>query len=651
VGAVGRGRHSSPERGRPEIGSAPDPAAPSATTVNAASPAKDLGAIGHESVLRGATIDVPRMRERTRQRRLWKLLAWMLPVFAYLYWRILSGHAVVFSWPHLSEADVQMLLPIFAILLIGVVLLVPLLGAGRSPHVRYAASEIDVAFDDVVGLGPVKEEVVKTLNLFLAYQTFRESMGGNPRKAILFEGPPGTGKTYMAKAMAKEAGVPYLFVSSTAFQSMYYGQTGRKIRNYFKALRKAAREEGGAIGFIEEIDAIAGARSGMRKFSPAPRGLDGAAAMDVSPSGVTEGISGVVNELLIQLQSFDLPTFGQRMRGGVVDWANRWLPFDHQFQKPMPAASNILLIGATNRADDLDPALLRPGRFDRSIHFDLPSRSGRREIIDYYLDKKAHIPELDKEERRDQLAAMTISYSPVMIEHLFDEALVWSLREGRDAMDWNDLQQAKLTEEIGLKQPVEYSEDEKIRIATHEAGHAVVAHMVGFDRKLEVLSIVKRRDALGLLAHSDKEERWTKTRTELIGAIKIAFGGMTAEELFFGEAGTGPASDLAQATRVAATMVGSLGMAGTLVSYDAIEAGPIAQGIVGKVLGNDESRKAVETMLAQSKEDVRRLLDENRHLVAALRDALLARDELVGEEITDVLLESEQRAALERPNS
>ena len=105
-------------------------------------------------------------------------------------------------------------------------------------------------------------------------------MGGNPRKAILFEGPPGTGKTYMAKAMAKEAGVPYLFVSSTAFQSMYYGQTGRKIRNYFKALRKAAREEGGAIGFIEEIDAIAGARSGMRRHSPAPSGLDDAASMD-----------------------------------------------------------------------------------------------------------------------------------------------------------------------------------------------------------------------------------------------------------------------------------------------------------------------------------------------------------------------------------
>ena len=164
----------------------------------------------------------------------------------------------------MTPTQASIFLPIGLIVLLGVVIVVPMMSAGKSPHVRYDPSEIDVTIDDVVGLGPVRDEVVKTLNLFLGYQTFREHMGGNPRKAILFEGPPGTGKTYMAKAMAREAGVPYLFVSSTAFQSMYYGQTGRKIRNYFKALRKAAREEGGAIGFIEEIDAIAGARSGMR---------------------------------------------------------------------------------------------------------------------------------------------------------------------------------------------------------------------------------------------------------------------------------------------------------------------------------------------------------------------------------------------------
>ena len=234
----------------------------------------DVGAIGQDSVLRGHGIDVTAERERTRQRRLWRLFAWMLAAR-----RVAATSASSpatrssFGLPHFDAGDIADADPARC----GRAHRCRAARAARSaPAGRrtcaYQASEIDVTLDDVVGLGPVKDEVVKTLNLFLGYQTFRDQMGGNPRKAILFEGPPGTGKTYMAKAMAKEAGVPYLFVSSTAFQSMYYGQTGRKIRNYFKALRKAAREEGGAIGFIEEIDAIAGARSGMREHSPLPVG-------------------------------------------------------------------------------------------------------------------------------------------------------------------------------------------------------------------------------------------------------------------------------------------------------------------------------------------------------------------------------------------
>ena len=590
----------------------------------------DLSLIGGTAVLRGVA-DVAEHREAHRRRRLRDVAVVLSIVAAFLTWRILVGHPLELRWPeiHLSP-EMQQLLPGAALIVVlGAVLVIPLLAAGRSPHVMYRPSEIPVTLEDVVGLGTVRDEVVKTLNLFLAFRTFRDRMGGNPRRAILFEGPPGTGKTYMAKAMAREAGVPFLFVSASAFQSMYYGQTNRKIRAFFRRLRATARREGGAIGFIEEIDAIAAARSGVRSRMSGREGVE--------RSTMSEGISGVVNELLVQMQSFDEPTIGSRVRGGLVDLVNRALPEGRQLAKRAPQASNILVIGATNRAADLDPALLRPGRFDRSISFDLPSRSGRREIIDYYLDRKAHVPELDREDRRDQLAAITLGYSPVMIEHLFDEALVWALRDGRESMDWTDVHQAKMTEEIGLKQPVEYTDDERRTIATHEAGHAVVAYLVGVGRKLEVLSIVKRKDALGLLAHSDTEERYTRTRTELIASIQISFGGMTAEELFFGEAGTGPGGDLASATRIAAQMVGSFGMAGTLVSFDAVEAGPVAQGIVGKVLANDDARRAVERILERAKSDVRALLDVNRDLVEALRDQLLRHDELVGEEILAVL--------------
>jgi ATP-dependent Zn protease len=606
--------------------------------------AADLAEMGGSAVLANG-LDVSRIREETRRKRLWRVAFVMSLVFGYLWYRILSGNLIRLGMPTLTATQMQIFLPVGLIVILCLVLVVPMVAMGKSPHIRYDASEITTSLDDVVGLGAVKDEVVKSLNLFLGYQTFRRVMGGNPRKGVLFEGPPGTGKTYMAKAMAREAGVPFLFVSSTAFQSQYYGATGRKIRNYFKELRKAAAEEGGAIGFIEEIDAIAGVRSGMRSTpydgEPTWHGADAHGRR--IERNMTEGVSGVVNELLVQLQSFDTPNSSHRVSSWFVDSMNRLLPAHRRIPKRPPQPSNILIIAATNRAADLDPALLRPGRFDRSIHFDLPSRSGRREIIDYYLEKKAHVPELDKEERRDALAAMTYGYTPVMLEHLFDEGLVWALRDGQVAMDWSHVQQAKLTEEIGLKQPVEYTDEERRTIATHEAGHATVAYLVGQNRKLEMLSIIKRRDALGLLAHSDGEERFTRTRSELLGMMKIAFGGMSAEELFFGESGTGPGGDLVHATRIAAQMVGSFGMAGSLVSFEAVEPGPISQGIVGKVLGNEDARAAVEKLLAQAKADVQTMLDDNRHLVMALRDELLEKDELVGEEIVEVLREAEAK--------
>jgi cell division protease FtsH len=581
--------------------------------------------LGQAGVMGVTTADVGAHRERVRQSKMRRLALILLPFAIWFVVRATVLHRGALGFPHIPSGLTPYLPGFLLILILGAVMVVPLLGAGRSPHVLYRPNEIDVRFDDVRGAPVVVDEVIKTLNLFLAHRTFADHMGGSARRAILFEGPPGTGKTYMAKAMAAEAGVPFLFVSSSAFQSMFYGQTNRKIRSYFRELRTYARREGGAIGFIEEIDAIGGARGGM------------------GGSGRHhDGVAGVVNELLIQLQSFDQPPKSVRLRGALIDMVNTWLPTRHHLHKPPTPPANILVIGATNRAADLDPALVRPGRFDRSIYFDLPSRSGRREILDYYLNKKAHDAELDEPAKRDTLAAMTFGYSPVMLEHLLDEALVWALRRNAPGLGWDDIQQAKMTEEIGLAQPVEYVEAERRTIDTHESGHATVAWLVGKGRKMEVLSIVKRKDALGLLSHSEEEERFTKTRTEIEALIQIAFGGMVAEEMFFGETSSGVASDLQAATVAACQMVGSLGMGSTLISSAALD---MPGNIVTKVTAVDAGRDEVERLLRGAKDKVRAMLEENRNVIEALRDSLLECDELVGHEILDVIASAKPMAS------
>jgi cell division protease FtsH len=614
-----------------------------------------LDAAGSAGPLRGA--DVAATRERTRRRRLWWVAAALTPVLCWLWFRLLTGNPV--QGIALPAVDPLYLLSggFFVVLL--VVLVVSSLGAGRSPHIVVRPEQIDVGLADVVGIDVVKAEVVRTLNLFLAHRTFAQEMGGRTRRGVLLEGGPGTGKTHTAKALAKEAGVPFLMATATSFQSGLQGASQRKVRSFFRALRKAARQHGGAIGFIDEFDAIALRRPGTA-MTAAPMaagpvsavpslgcgGLTGlpATGPSVAATSVQSAYTGTgdgqmtVNELLVQLQSFDQPTGGQRVVGALVDAANLVLPAHRQLRGPAVRPANVLLLASTNTAERLDPALLRPGRFDQRLSFELPSRSGRRQVVDHFLARKAHEPELDDDERRDALAAITHGYSPAMIEGLLDEALVQAVQAGRGAMRWVDVEHARLVTEVGLGQPVEYTDHEARLIATHEAGHAVTAWLVAPDRRLEVLTIVKRRQALGLLAHGDAEEVHTRSRTELEGLLQIAFGGQVAEELFFGDVSTGPGGDLRYATSVAAQMVGESGMAGTLVSYAAIQGSSFADsGLVGRVLGDTQGRAMVEDLLQRQQAAVRTLLGGHRHLVAALRDALLEHRELVGSQITDVL--------------
>jgi cell division protease FtsH len=572
------------------------------------------GAVG-DSIMINA--DVARAQGRRHDKRLRRVLIVCLVVLAWLVYRLASGHGMFPSIPFPSGAD-RWLPAVIIILLLGAVMLGPMLGAGRSPHLLIRPGETQVGLEDVVGIDGIKAEVVRSVNLFLSHQTFRDSMGGSARRGVLFEGPPGTGKTFVAKAMAKEAQVPFLFVSASAFQSMYFGQTNRKIRSFFKRLRKYARTEGGAIGFIEEIDAIGGARRGQG-------------------NGASEGITGVVNELLVQLQSFETPSRGQRMRNAWVDMINRYLPEGAQLRKSVVVPANVLIIGATNRKDDLDPALLRPGRFDRSIYFGLPGRAARADVIAYYLGKKAHDEELDGHEAVDRVAGMTSGYSPAALERLLDEALVIALTHGRTAMSIADLAEAKMLIELGVTDPAIYTTEERVRVATHEAGHATVAYFLGHSRQMEVLSIVKRRDSLGLLQHSDTEERFTQRQDELNALLRISMGGLVAEERWFDEVSTGPAGDLATATTIGAQMIGSCGMGESLISIAAAGNGIFSGGLVEKVLADAAARAELDALLVSSRDDARAIVTEHGEVVEALRDALMERDELVGHEITDVI--------------
>ena len=388
----------------------------------------ELAALGSDSVLRDA--DVVSSREKARQDRLRRLLIALVVVAVPVVGRTAAGivrylqgnymaAAGDFRWPHPGiPASLLPYLP-------GLILIVLLAGYGRpAAHGRsFAARAVPPrrARDDAGRRrwrGGRCRRSRQDSQPFPGPPHFRRAHGRYPPPGSAVRGPPGTGKTYIAKAMAAEAGVPFLFVSSSAFQSMYYGQTNRKIRSYFRALHNYARREGGAIGFIEEIDAIGAARGGLG-------GGPG-----------REGVAGVVNELLIQLQSFDVPPFSTRAVNTFIDAANRWLPPAHALRKRVMKPANFLVIGATNRAADLDPALLRPGRFDRTIRVDVPSRTGRRDIIDYYLARKAHDAGLDDPAKRDAMAGSTFGYSPVMLEHLLDEALGlgYSWRAGPDEL-------------------------------------------------------------------------------------------------------------------------------------------------------------------------------------------------------------------------
>ena len=493
--------------------------------------------------------------------------------------------------------------------------------------------EYDVSFADVRGQDHVVRSTQEVMRIFQGYKEFGR-LGGHPPRGVLFEGPPGTGKTLLAKAIAGESGVPFMYASGAGFANMFLGIPQLKVRSMFRKARRHSERWGGCVVFIDELDSIGTARSGMSGAAASASqepGVLGAASRYVMPGGLGGGVN-LVNALLPEIDGIDKPPRLQR-------WFRR-----HLHLPPVRVSRhNLLIIGATNMASTLDAALLRPGRFDRKVHVGIPGREGRADILSYYLSKVNHEP-VDV----DRVARITQDYSPAALRNLVNEALIRALQDGREALGWKDLWQAYLTNEAGLAESITYTREVKSAIAVHEAGHAIACHFLAPHRVVTIITVRKRREALGIHFGHLEEETFGATRSEMLANIKVALAGMVAEEIWVGESSTGPGSDLEAATHQALMMVGRLAMGEeNLLSLGVLSGRPVFDDDVAATLRDPQLRSEANQLLHDCRNEVRRLLLDQRAAVEAVRDALLERDEISGDEFGELLYAA--GALAERP--
>jgi ATP-dependent Zn protease len=291
-----------------------------------------------------------------------------------------------------------------------------------------------------------------------------------------------------------------------------------------------------------------------------------------------------------------------------------------------------MTIGATNLPDVLDPALVRPGRFDRKIVVDLPDFDGREEIIEYYLDKVKH-----EEMPVEKMASDTIGYSPVSIKYVINEAVVMAHFDARETIEYRDFTAAREAHEWGLRQPIRsISDEEKYRIAFHEAGHCLAQSKLLPNERMAKVTIIRHGQALGLSATKPREERHTRDKAEILADIKSSLASRASEQIFLGTELSGVTSDLEQATRMAAAYIGWYGMDGGLYSTRAFN----------EIVPDESTKKKIERVLGEQFEEVKRLLEENRDAVTAIAQGLLAKGELDGDEIMAIIKNAEATRAV-----
>jgi cell division protease FtsH len=454
---------------------------------------------------------------------------------------------------------------------------------------KVKGENIKVTFKDVIGLTEAKREAMEVVSLIKDRAKVRR-IGGKVVRGLLMVGPPGCGKTYMAKAMAHEAGVPFYSIAGSEFVEVFVGVGASRVRKIFEIAKNAAYINGAAIIFIDELDVV----GQQRQFSLGGGGQE---------------TNSTLNQLLVCMDGL-----------GKEEGAN------------------VIVIGATNaNIDILDPALLRPGRFDRHIQISMPRARDRQELFEYYLKKVKADPTIDI----PRLARKTVWKSPADVENIVKESALISIRNGREMITYKDISEALERIDLGQETHLELTLQERERVAYHEAGHLLVLYQQHPTDDVFKASIKTRGGALGVVYHHPREELYTKTKDELFANVKTALAGYVSEKIKYNVTSTGVSGDFANAMSVASSMVWHYGMSsnGFVGDYTML-LGDIKRGEsrISESM-KDHLNTEVQTILHRATEEVEAFLRSEWAMMDVFVKALLEKSELDYDEIEAIFKE------------
>ncbi|MBI4368240.1 MAG: AAA family ATPase [Candidatus Omnitrophica bacterium] len=483
----------------------------------------------------------------------------------------------------LATMPLQMLMVAMnAIIFVYLYLIVLRGGFAKMDNKNVKGGDVNVRFTDVVGIDEAKEEAWEVVQLIKDHSRVKK-IGGKILRGILMVGPPGCGKTYLAKAIATEAGLPFLSMSSSEFVEIFVGVGASRVRKLFKKARSLAYGFGGCVVFLDELDAI----GRNRVFNQFGGG---------SETNTTQ------NQLLVEMDGL----------GGREE--------------------NVIVIGATNASEDsLDPALLRPGRFDRKVYITRPGLEGREKLFQYYLGKVKHEASIDV----GHLARKAVGKSPAEIENIIKEAALIATRNGKEVISYKEITEAIERIELGIKNKIKMQDSEKEMTAYHEAGHLVTIYLLHPTDDVFKASIIPRKTSLGVVHHQPREEMFSHDRDKLLADIKCAVAGYVAERIKKGVTTTGVSADFSNAMKVAHFMVWKLGMgpSGYIGDYTAIPENELSETVKSKL--NDDTNKILKDCM----NDVDELLKAEKVILERFAHELLVRQELEFDEIEAIFAE------------